>query len=53
MEFDVRSGNYTFKHTLTQKPDLNEERFKEHYHVLYELLYFIKGDASFRVRNTQ
>lgn len=53
MEFDIRSGNYTFKHTLTQKPEMDEDRFKEHFHTMYELLYFIKGDADFRVRDTQ
>ena len=52
MEFDVRSGNYTFKHSLTPIPDMDETRFKEHYHTMYELLYFIKGDASFRVKDT-
>ena len=53
MEFDVRSGDLTFKHTLTEKPEMNEERFKEHFHTVYELLYFLDGDADFRVRDTR
>lgn len=52
MEFDVRFGNFTFKHTLTQVPEMDEERFKEHFHTMCELLYFIKGDALFRVKDT-
>ncbi len=50
MSFDIRKGNYLFKHSLDQEPDNNRENFKEHYHPSYELLYFIKGKADFTLR---
>ena len=50
MGFDIRKGNYLFKHSLDLEPDNNRENFKEHYHSSYELLYFIKGKADFTLR---
>lgn len=50
MEFDIRKGNYLFKHTIDLEPDNNRENFREHYHASYELLYFIRGKADFTLR---
>ena len=52
MSFDVRHWDYTFKHTMSPKPDLNAARFKEHFHTTYEFLYFVCGDADFVIKNT-
>lgn len=52
MEFDIRSHDYTFKHSFSAVPDLSSERFKEHYHTSYEFLYFVQGDADFMVKHT-
>lgn len=51
MTFDVRFGKYVFKHSITEKPSLDREQFKDHYHSLYELLFFIKGDAEFTIQS--
>ena len=51
MEFDVRHRDYTFKHSYSEKPDLNAAHFREHYHTTYELLYFVQGDAYFMLRH--
>lgn len=50
MNFDIRKGNYLFKHSIDMLPDNNRENFKEHYHASYELLYFIRGKADFTLR---
>lgn len=52
MEYDVRSGNYTFKHISDAEPAATHEKFKEHYHTTYELLYFLEGDADFAIQHT-
>ena len=52
MDFDVRFQEFTFKHTYSPKPDLNAERYKEHYHTTYELLYFVQGNADFSIKHT-
>lgn len=52
MEFDVRYRDFTFKHTFASKPDLNSERYREHYHTTYELLYFVQGNADFMLQHT-
>ncbi|MBQ7059462.1 MAG: AraC family transcriptional regulator [Firmicutes bacterium] len=51
MEFDIRKDSFTFKHSFSEKPDLSQERFKEHFHREYELLYFISGDASYNLQH--
>ena len=51
MEFDIRLDSFTFKHSFSEKPDLSQERFKEHFHTTYEFLYFIQGDASFSLQH--
>ncbi|MBO6159523.1 MAG: AraC family transcriptional regulator [Firmicutes bacterium] len=53
MEYDIRYLTYTFKHSYSPMPDTSQERFKEHYHTLYELLYFVQGDASFSLQHTR
>ena len=51
MEFDVRYRSYTFKHSYSEKPDTSQERFREHYHTSYELLYFVEGDADLMLQH--
>ena len=51
MNFEVRYQDFTFKHTYSEKPDLSEERFKEHFHTVYELLYFVQGNADFMIEH--
>ena len=53
MEFDIRYLSYTFKHSYSPVPDLSQPRFQEHYHTLYELLYFVQGDATFVIQNNR
>jgi len=50
VDFDLRRGNYLFKHSLDNTPDKSRENFKEHYHPSYELLFFIRGKADFTLR---
>lgn len=52
MDFDIRLHDYTFKHTFSPVPDLNADRYKEHFHTGFELLYFMRGDADFMVQHT-
>lgn len=52
MEFDIRYGNFTFKHAYSEVPDLTEPRFQEHFHTTYELLLFVRGEAEYRLRGT-
>ena len=51
MSFEVRYKEFTFKHTYASKPDLSAERYKEHFHTTYELLYFVSGDADFMIQH--
>ena len=53
MEFDIRYRSYTFKHSYSATPDMDEERFKEHYHTSYEILYLVQGDADLLLQNTR
>lgn len=50
MSFDLRKGNYLFKHSIDETPDDTRENFKEHYHPSYELLFFMRGKADFTLR---
>lgn len=52
MDFDIRFRDYTFKHTYSPCPEIDTERFKEHYHTTYELLYFAQGNADFMLEHT-
>lgn len=47
--YDIRAGSILFKHTVDPCPDQQEERFQPHTHEIYELLYFISGDAYYKV----
>lgn len=51
MSYDVRFGKYVFKHVSTETPSTDTASFPEHYHSLYELLFFIKGDADFAIES--
>ena len=51
MEFDIRYQEYTFKHSFSEHPDTSQDRFQEHYHTSYELLYFVSGDADFHLQD--
>jgi len=53
MEFDVRYRSYTFKHSVSPVPEMDEARFSEHFHTSYELLYFISGDADLMLQHTR
>ena len=53
MEFDIRYRSYTFKHSCSETPDTSEERFQEHYHTSYELLFLVKGDAELVLQSTR
>ena len=53
MEFDIRYRSYTFKHSYSEKPDMSQERFREHFHTSYELLYFMRGDADIMLQHTR
>lgn len=52
MRYDVRNECYTFKHVTDDAPVLSRERYREHYHTVYELLYFLDGDADFSIQHT-
>lgn len=51
MEYDFRSGSYTFKHIIDAVPTPSNEKFQEHFHTTYELLYFIDGHADFMIQH--
>ncbi|MBR5970444.1 MAG: helix-turn-helix transcriptional regulator [Lachnospiraceae bacterium] len=54
MAFDLRRGNFTFKHSRSfEEPDNETGSFREHFHSLYELLYFIGGEADYKIRHTR
>lgn len=54
MDFDLRRDNFTFKHSRSfEEPDNETGSFQEHFHSLYELLYFIGGEADYKIRHTQ
>lgn len=49
MKYDVRTGDYTFKHMVSEQVT---GPFPEHYHTVYELLLFLDGDADFIIGHT-
>lgn len=49
MLYDVRNNHFVFKHSLDENPAYLNKKYKEHFHPEYELLYFIRGDASFYI----
>ncbi len=52
MKYDYRNGALLFKHSLDETPAVYQQRFEEHYHTSYELLYFLKGDAEFVIQHS-
>ena len=52
MDFDIRYRDYTFKHSISPKPDMSAERFKPHYHTTCEMLYFVRGNANYMLQHT-
>lgn len=53
MDFDVRYHDYIFKHSYSPKPDLNADRYREHFHTSYEMLFFVQGNADFMLQHTR
>ncbi|MEA5051170.1 MAG: AraC family transcriptional regulator [Oscillospiraceae bacterium] len=53
MPYDIRFQNYTFKHSVDERPFTGVDSFAEHFHTSYELLYFLQGDADFVVQHEQ
>ena len=53
MSFDIRYRSYIFKHSLTEKPEMDDPLFSEHFHTSYELLHFVSGDAELLLQHTR
>lgn len=53
MAFDIRFQDYTFKHSVASKPDPSAERYREHFHITYEFLYFVEGNADFMLQHNR
>jgi AraC-like DNA-binding protein len=51
MGYDVRENYYTFKYIADQKPEVNPDLYKEHFHTSYELLYFLAGNGDFIIQH--
>jgi len=51
MSFDIRSGDFTFKHEISEKPKIDAGDFVDHYHTCYELLYIISGDVELEIQH--
>ena len=50
MNYDIRSGEFVFKHSTDEHPDPNSSSFQPHSHSdTYELFYFIAGNADFMI----
>ena len=50
MYFNLTYPNFNFAHKFDVRPVKNDE-FKDHFHMIYEILLFIKGDAEFIIEN--
>ena len=50
MFFNLTFPNFNFAHKLDNAPIKNEE-FEDHFHMIYEILFFIRGDAEFLIEN--
>ena len=49
MNFDIRSGEYLFKHATDEVPQIDAAHHPSHRHHSFELYYFISGEGtSFR-----
>lgn len=50
MLFNLTYPNLNFAHKSDEHPIKNEE-FEDHFHMIFEILLFIKGDAEFIIEN--
>lgn len=50
MYFNITYPNLYFAHKYDESPTKNDE-FENHYHMIYEILLFIRGDADFVIEN--
>ncbi len=50
MYFNLTYPNYNFAHKFDENPTKNDE-FENHFHMIYEMLLFIKGKAEFIIEN--
>lgn len=49
MLFHYKDENLFVKHALTSQPDPEDFSFLSHYHNMYEIYYYLQGDADFVV----
>ena len=47
--FHYKDENLFVKHALTKQPDPEDFSFRSHYHNMYEIYYYLQGDADFVV----
>lgn len=47
--YTYKSDNLYIHHTVTSNPDCNAFSFKSHSHNMYEIYYFLSGDAEYAV----
>lgn len=45
----IQGSDFLVHHTITEAPDPSDPSYRSHAHSMYELYYFIKGDAGFLV----
>lgn len=50
MFFNLTYPNFNFAHKFDERPIPNDE-FEDHFHMIYEILLFIRGDAEFIIEN--
>lgn len=50
MYYNLTFPNLNFAHKYDERPIKNDE-FEDHFHMIYELLLFIRGDAEFILEN--
>lgn len=50
MYFNLFYPNYNFAHKLDERP-VNNDEFENHFHMIFEILLFISGDAEFVIEN--
>lgn len=50
MYYNLFFPNYNFAHKFDERPTKNDE-FEDHFHMICEILLFIRGDAEFIIEN--
>ena len=45
----IQGSDFLVHHTITEAPDPSDPSYRSHAHSMYELYYFIRGDAGFVV----